>query len=178
MRDFVCPRCGFVIHNDIAMQRKLCPTCAQERIKERQRAKAAVERTHNKGISIKQLTKAERAQREQEKQRLKLLEEALKKEDEKLDAKTREQMEQCRKCNYYNRDCGLEYCDYTSHTGELRTVENGEPVRYEAGQCGKFEPRKPRTKADRLARVRKSIFFSEANTASYADDIMCCSKTR
>ncbi len=136
------------------------------------RAKIEAERRHNKGISIKQLSKAARAAKEQEKQRLKLLEDALRKEDEKIDAKTREQMKQCRKCQYYGRDCALEYCDYTSHTGKLVTVEDGKPVHYEVGHCGKFKPRKPRTKADRLARSRKAMFEVEANNAQNTGEKM------
>lgn len=165
-----CHQCGTLIQK--TKNRLFCMECSKERNRAQIRARVAAEQAANKAVARKTLTKAEREQRDRERLKRKQYEEALKKEDEKLDAKTREQMKQCRKCDYYGRDGILEYCDYTSHTGRLLTVEDGKPVRYKPGHCGQFKSRKPRTKADRLARSRKSLFEVEANNAQNTGEKM------
>ena len=84
------------------------------------------------------------------------------KRDAEIDARTCEQIKlQCQFCKYRWQDLANDItkgCDYVSHTGKLRNRGSGK-----VGECGSFEPRAKETKAERIARVRKNIYISEAN---------------
>lgn len=168
MKNFVCPKCGYVIKNDLANNRQLCPTCARERKRERDNARnILVAQEEYKGVRLDKPSKLKQVENEQEREERRLIEEAKKEADEKLDARTRAQMKQCRKCEYHARAAGgYEFCDHVTKTGKLR--DRGQGV----GKCGSFAPMKKETKEERITRSREALLAIEANNAQNTGEKM------
>lgn len=83
------------------------------------------------------------------------------KRDAEIDANSKLEIKLlCHKCRYRMFDASNERvngCDFVSHTGHLRDRGNG------PGDCRSFEPIKPETKKERVARYQRSLMRSEAN---------------
>lgn len=146
IKPFTCPVCNITFELTYVPNRKKCPDCAREWAKIRT-AKHHAE----KGEIYKARNKAKEQQKK----------EATMTPQQKMDAEQNARvalmMKQCRKCEYYCNDRGIEYCDYRSWYSHGPTKGDG------PGDCRSFLKRGTKTREERIARSRIALARSEAD---------------
>ena len=146
IKPFTCPVCNLTFELTYVPNRQRCPDCAREWAKIRT-AKLHAE----KGEIYKARNKA----KEQQKKEATMT--PQQKMDAEQNAKIALKMKQCRKCEYYCKEYGLEYCDFISWTGHSTDKGNG------PGDCRSFRRKGTITQEERKARRQIALAQSEAD---------------
>ena len=156
LKPFSCPQCGRTIMLSASNKRKICPDCSYENQLQRVRELAKKQRQDRKNEAA--MRKNEPQKPEENPGHLE-----MQKHDAEIDARNLLQMQkQCRQCDYYARDCGIEYCDFYSHTGRFTDKGNG------PGDCRSFVKRGTMTQTQRMNRKRIWVSRKRAGTDAKA----------
>lgn len=149
IKPFTCPVCGITQDLTYVGNRKKCPDCAREW------AKIRTAKTHADKKEIYQERKKAKEQQKKVEKEVTLT--PQQKMDAEQNARVALMMKQCRKCEYYCNDRGLEYCDYRSWYSHGPTKGDG------PGDCRSFLKRGTKTQKERTARCRIALARSEAD---------------
>lgn len=151
IKPFTCPVCGVTQNLTYVGNRKKCPDCAREW------AKIRTAKLHEeKGEIYNARKKAKEQQKKAEKEATMTPQQKL---DAEQNARIALKMKQCRKCEYYCKEYGLEYCDFISWHGHSTEKGNG------PGDCRSFRRKGTITPEERMARRQIALSTSEADHA-------------
>lgn len=158
MMSFTCPRCGITQELPLATNRKLCPSCAEEKSKARSK-----EYSKKFGAELREHYAIKQQMQEAEKQKAQALK-TQKEHDTEVTDRIKKQIKlQCHKCFFWNRPEGAKtgLCDYYLRYGIGHRVDHGNGP----GDCRCFQPKRKKTKEERVERSRIILAQSEADHA-------------